>query len=510
MKLLSKIWLLVKANKLEVAIVVGLLIIVGLVHGINMFHFPYFEDDEGTYMSQAWSLATFGKLAPYTYWYDHAPAGWMLIALWLKLTGGPFTFGFSINSGRVLMLILHIFSALFVYLIGRKLTGSKVMASMATLLFSLSPLTLALQRRVLLDNIMVFWLLASIVVILYARNRLSRYVLSGVLFAIAALSKESALVFLPVMIYLAAVYSDRYNRKQAIAGWILSSFAVISLYPIMALIKGEFFPTGTFLGGTKPHVSLLGTLMYQAGRKAGGFFGSFVYNYNLWLKLDPLTTIGGSIVTASTVIAGIWSKPARIVGLLALAYWLFLLRGGADIDFYDIPLAPLLGLATAYLVWATGSMMKQWKPLKLVPYLMYSAIVVYMWTGYDRQEFAKILVSDQTSAQVEAVNWMLSQNAPGRDYSIDMYGYIDLHAKNHNNFAHADYYWKVDEDPGISSKVLHGNYKNIDYIAATKQLAVDAQLSNLTLNEKALQNSTEVVSFNDPGGWWVTIYRVNK
>src|SRR5437660_7987904 len=60
-----------------------ILIVVALLQGINMFHFPYFEDDEGTYMSQAWAIVKEGQLAPYTYWYDHAPAGWILIAAWV-------------------------------------------------------------------------------------------------------------------------------------------------------------------------------------------------------------------------------------------------------------------------------------------------------------------------------------------------------------------------------------------------------------------------------------------
>src|SRR5260221_13031472 len=95
----------------------GLLIISGVAHAYNMFHFPYYENDEGVYMSQAWALIAKGQLAPYTYWYDHAPGGWILIALWTLLTGGFFTFGLSVNSGRVLMFILHLLSVFFLYTI---------------------------------------------------------------------------------------------------------------------------------------------------------------------------------------------------------------------------------------------------------------------------------------------------------------------------------------------------------------------------------------------------------
>ena len=43
-----------------------------------------------------------GRLAPYTYFYDHAPAGWILLAAWMALSGGPHAFGSTIDSGRVL------------------------------------------------------------------------------------------------------------------------------------------------------------------------------------------------------------------------------------------------------------------------------------------------------------------------------------------------------------------------------------------------------------------------
>ena len=139
-------------------VLVALLVVSGLAHGTNMYRFPYYENDEGTYMARAWSFATEGELAPTNYTYDHAPAGWILISLWTMLTGGFFTFGFAINSGRVLMLILHLLSAALLFDIARSLSKSVIVASIAVLIFSLSPLAIYFQRRVLLDNIMVFWL----------------------------------------------------------------------------------------------------------------------------------------------------------------------------------------------------------------------------------------------------------------------------------------------------------------------------------------------------------------
>src|SRR5579872_6679533 len=90
-----------------------LLALVGIClisHGLNMFQYPSFTgtDDEGIYASQAWAILREGQLSPYTYVYDHVPGGWILVALWMAITGDPHAFGSAIDSGRVLMLLLHV------------------------------------------------------------------------------------------------------------------------------------------------------------------------------------------------------------------------------------------------------------------------------------------------------------------------------------------------------------------------------------------------------------------
>src|SRR2546421_314026 len=100
---------------------------VGLVaHAFNMFHYPSvtFLDDEGIYAGQARAVLEQHQLSPYTYFYDHAPAGWILLALWYKISGGLHTFGTAIDSGRVLMLLLHMAMIPLLYRVTRKLSDS--------------------------------------------------------------------------------------------------------------------------------------------------------------------------------------------------------------------------------------------------------------------------------------------------------------------------------------------------------------------------------------------------
>src|SRR5260370_28079684 len=102
----------------------------GLVtHGYHLFIYPLYITDEGIYMEQAWSVLREGKLSPYTYYYDHAPAGWLLIDSWVALLPHQFeTFGNAINTGRVLMLLVHVASTYLLFQCTRRLSGSVIAA----------------------------------------------------------------------------------------------------------------------------------------------------------------------------------------------------------------------------------------------------------------------------------------------------------------------------------------------------------------------------------------------
>ncbi|MGN6698750.1 MAG: ArnT family glycosyltransferase, partial [Thermomicrobiales bacterium] len=230
----------------EPALVVAL-VVTGLVaHGLNMFNNPGFAGvgDEGIYVSQAWAVLREGRLAPYTYFYDHAPGGWIFLAAWLKVTGGPFTFGSSLNSGRLFVFLLHGAMIPLLYRLVRRLGGAPLWAAGATLVFSLSPLALFYQRFMLLDTIMLFWVLLSLDFLLDGWGRLSRTVLSGLCFGIALLSKETAIFLLPPMLFIAWQQRRQHQGRFGVSGWVLPMLAVASLYPLYAALKGELLPAG--------------------------------------------------------------------------------------------------------------------------------------------------------------------------------------------------------------------------------------------------------------------------
>ena len=97
-----------RPGRAATAVLVLSLLTGAVTHGWNVFRYPLYLTDEGIYMGQAWAVLRDGRLSPYTYFYDHAPMGWLTIAGWVGILPGSFSaFGNAINTGRVLMLLGH-------------------------------------------------------------------------------------------------------------------------------------------------------------------------------------------------------------------------------------------------------------------------------------------------------------------------------------------------------------------------------------------------------------------
>ena len=508
----------------------AILLISGLAHGINMFNFPYYENDEGTYVSQGWAILHQGQLAPYTYWYDHAPAGWILIALWGRTTGGFSTFGMTVASGRVLMLILQLASTFMLYRIARAISGSALVATLAALLFALSPYGIYFHRRVLLDNIATFWMLLAILLLVSGRLTLSRVWASAAALGIAILSKELTIFLVPGLAYLVWGRAQTSQRPFALPGWLALVGSIVSLYVLMAVVKGELFPTGTSLGGTASHVSLLGALAYQASRgKDGGLldFNSGFWGFaKTWARDEPLLVLGGSASAIVSALAIRWWRLPGIMGVLALSLWAFLGRGGETLRYYLVPLLPLLALNVALVLGlVVGGLNMRCKSrignrgpvvAGAIGFIAASLCLIGLLVGYSSPDLQRgpdlqggnlrlLWTGTQTVAQRQTVDWILSHVPSSSKVVVDDAIWLDLHATH----PYAQWHWRVDLDPAIQNGVFHDDWRNIDYIVVSAVVWQNAVANHLTLVSDALGHCTVVTRF-DTGGWPIEICKVNK
>jgi len=390
------------------------------------------------------------------------------------------------------MLLIHLASTFLTILIAKKLTKHIYPGVIAALIFSFSPLGVYFQRRLLLDNIMIFWILMSYYLILGPARKLSHYIASAIFLGIAILSKENAVFFIPGLIYTVFRTASVVNKRFAIAGWVIVFASIVSMYLLFAYLKSELFPYGTLLGGNLPHVSLIETLRYQGSRSGGSIFklteSSFWENFFLWMKQDYFVVSLG--IVCNILLTGILVFRKKYIyfglSLLAIFFWLFLARGGIVIEFYITPLIPIFGLLIGVTIYELTEIFgkkltveNKNNVLKVVSIII---VIFYLSYGQVSRAFAQnnkgffLYKSDQTTGQIQAVNWIRENIDRDAVVVVDNYCYLDLHSlKNPSGivFPNAHYYWKVDQDIEIRDNLMKNNPESIDFVARTPQMATD-------------------------------------
>ena len=462
------------AHAAEWLLIAGLLLVGLIAHGLNMFNFPSFtyNGDEGIYTGQALAVLH-GQLTPYTYFYDHAPGGWILLAAWMALTGGPHTFGSTIDSGRVLMLLLHLGIIHRLYRVARACGCGPAAASLAVLLFALSPLTIFYGRPVMLDSIMLFWLLTSLDLLLDGDGRLSRVALSGVCFAFALLTKETAIFVLPAMLLLAVQERRTHHGRFAVLGWLLPMAIVASWYFLYALLKGELFPPGTF-GDSQPHVSLLGTLLWQTQRDGGGMFNLHNQFWHFlredWLWRDMLLPLGGAAAVLVNLLRGWRNRVALVVGLLGALSIYYLARGGIVFNFYILFALPFLALNIGVLAAPLFPRLARW-PLASAALVLALVVAAGLhWWSLGRAE--PLYTARGGAAGHAAIAWIQGNLPPSSMIIADDAFFPDLRtpAPGAPAFPHIHSHWKVGQDPEIGEDVFRNNWQTVDYLIMTPGL----------------------------------------
>ena len=519
---------LTQAGKLALAFA---LISGAITHGYHLFDYPLYSTDEGIYLERSWAVLREGKLSPQTYYYDHAPGGWILLAFWEFILPKHFeTFGNPVNSGRVLMLILHVINVYFLFEIARKFSkGSLLAPTIACFFFNFSPLAVYYQRMVLLDNIMVFWFLLSLHMLLRKESQLFVGAWSGLAFGIAVVTKENALFFAPSLLYLLRWRSrEDLNRRFAMMMWIFTASAAILLYLLLSTLKGELLPEGfdfSLSHSPQGHVSLLYEMWYQMHRTEGAMFAKGSFLYSMWLPKDRWILILGAISMAISILIG-WNErkkdPAMLVaGTLSLEIAFYLARGSVLLDFYVIPMLPLFALNIGMVA---DRMFKSLSPSAgrvAAPVVCgCAAVLLALPTGgylvkhgvHRNLQPADTYYVPETFMQDEQIAWIRSHIPTNATIVSDDDIWVDMHDVK-PIYPYDQSHWNAASDPQIENNLFHKNWRNIDYIVLSNGMKHAMILNNGDGGENyiltALANSTEVWSVVH-GDVSLSIWKVNN
>lgn len=475
----------------------------------NITESSVYQDDEGTYTAQAFSVLQDGELAPYTYWYDHPPLGWIQLSLlvWLpQLLGlGDNTY---IGATRMVIAPFFVATAVLIYLVARRLEVRRPLAVLAGALFALSPLALTIGRQVYLDNVGVTWLLLAYYLVLSPRNALWHHIGAGLFFAVAVLSKETLAIFGPSLLLALLNRPSWVNRAFSVVGFLIVGGAALAFYPLLALLRGEFF-------SGPGHVSLQDALVYQFLTRSGSGSiweagSSRAELLQGWLFYDrPLVVIG--LVTAVLCLlqrrtmwipVGIASFSVPIVtgeGYLPAMYIIGVL------PFFALAISCSLNMVWGWLEWLAERQEPGVRPaLRAVGAVVIAfgllSTVIPQWVGQN-----KTLLTHQTNQDWHSALAWAEENIPREDTLLAPYSmWQDLSASGWSDAWSVVATEKADLDPEFLNKHPEGA-DAIDWIVVGPFMNSNIDQLGLTMAGEALENSVPVETF---GGW--NIHRVSN
>ncbi|HEX6471513.1 MAG TPA: glycosyltransferase family 39 protein [Streptosporangiaceae bacterium] len=499
-----------------------------ITHADHLFKYPLYLTDEGIYMERVWSLIRETKLTPYTYDYDHAPGGWITIAGWVLPLPRQFeTFGTSINTGRALMLVVHVACVFLLFEVTRRLSGSVLAASIAAFLFNFSPLAVYFQRQVLLDNLMVFWVLLSMFILLHRESHIWKALGAGLAFGMALITKENAIFFAPAFLYLLhRGIRGSTTRRFVRTLWPFAMAAPLGAYIMFSVLKSELLPSRLSFSLSHPptgHVSLLYTLWWQLNRNQGTLLTRGSYLYSSWLPKDSYLLLCGVAAMGTCLYLGMRDRERNhgflVAGLLAFGYAFYLLRGSVVLDFYVIPMVPLfamnIGMVADRILRGSHRFVRVGLPVLVGLALLLAPATGYLFTYNDqgRRQVADQYHLNLTVMQREQVAWIRHHIPPGARLITDEDIWTELHdVRPYYPYAHS--HWNASSDPTIRDKLFARNWQNIDYVVMSNKMRQAIVGNNGDGRESwilnAIDNHSTVVWQTGQGDIRLQIYQIQK
>lgn len=312
----------------------------------------------------------------YPYPYDHPYFGQLFLSGLLWVTGFPHSANVSEGPElkksievlheipRIIMGVLAVIDTFLISKIAQLFYNRKVAFISATL-FAVMPLTL-MYRMILLDNLLMPFLLLSILFIVYYRGiskdsnsigspdtkGLLLVILSGISFGIAVFTKETMVFMIPLLCYLILSSTKKGQSRKLLLIWFIPVAFFLFLWPAIALAQNQF---GEWLDG----------VLYQAVREEENLSTSVQSIFNI----DP-------VLLGLTIAAFIFARKRDYMTLFWIVPYLILIAMlGAHIrNFHFIPVIPAFCILSAnLLVDLTQFLHKK----IILGYIICSSIVVF-------------------------------------------------------------------------------------------------------------------------------------
>jgi 4-amino-4-deoxy-L-arabinose transferase-like glycosyltransferase len=311
----------------------------------RLLRLPYFWDEAGYYIPAAWDFFRTGTLIPQTTATNaHPPLPSILLAAWWHLSG------YVISGTRTLVCMVAAAALLAIFKLAKNLTTSAVAAA-TVVLTAIYPIWFAQSTLAHADIFAAAFTLWGLAFYLDQSESASNKnaLLTALMFSLAALSKETAIVT-PAALSLWEIVQLIRNRSSASPRRIIWILALASpVLPLAAWYAYHYHKTGFVFGNPE-------FLRYNATAN----LDAYRIGLALWHRLLHLTTHMNMFVpvvcaiavlfipVTSTAPPNIPKPPLKAIAVVLLANWIaFSILGGALLTRYLLPMYPLILLLCA-------------------------------------------------------------------------------------------------------------------------------------------------------------------
>jgi 4-amino-4-deoxy-L-arabinose transferase-like glycosyltransferase len=485
--------------------IVGILLaLTAILRLVNIAGSPARLDDEGTYVAQAFAISEWGELAHYTYWYDHPPAGWLQLALWMIISGP----GFGVNAvvaGRYLMVFVAVVTAALLWILARRIGLSRWAAAAAMAIYAVSPLAISLSRSVYLDNLAIAWLLGALALICSPRHRLSAMFGGAICFGIAVLTKETFLLFIPMLAWLVWIKTAPATRRYALAVFAAVFGVVVSTYILMAVVRGELVPG-------PGHVSLWEGIKFQLWQRAdGGTLGDpgslKRHTVDGWLQLDPVLPLAAAPIALLALLIDRLRPFA--VGLLILIVTI-VRPGYLPVPFViaALPLVALLAAGTCEVglarirraTEAPTAYSRRLRTAAIAGATFVASVVVSLWLP----SYHAVIAEDDDAPMRQAQLWITQNVAKGDRLIVDDAMWVDL-VRDGRDRRNVIWSYKVDTDQQVQAWAPHG-WADYKWVVSTASMRANMPPGGVLT--EAISHAKPAATFGS-GGKRVDVLRVD-
>jgi len=423
---------------------------------LTLLRLPYFWDEAGYYVPAAWDFFRTGSLIPQTTASNaHPPLPSILLAGWWHLSG------FVPSGTRTFVCMTAAAALLAVFGIGRKLLGTSAGAALAVLT-AVYPVWFAqstLAHADIFAAAFTLWgLLAYLSATSGAEASAARWkIYAAVLFALGALSKETAVV---TPAALAAWESFLLLRERSIAGAVHEHAAWVGamLFPALPLAAWyayHFHETG-FMFGNPEFLRYNATANLDAHRIMLCLYHRLLHlTMHMNLFVPVVCTLAALLIPAIEGRRRLSARVTSAVLTVLFVNWIaFSVLGGALLTRYLLPMYPLV-LLLCLAGWQRRFFRWEW-----IAVLSAAGFLAGIWINppyafapEDNLTYRDMVVLHQRAVSVIAKQWpqatVLTAWPANAELQKPMLGYIKTPVKvfTIKNFSF-DEIQKAAADPG--------------------------------------------------------------